>query len=683
MCLTLLSLPCYILPVHAATATHLVISEVQIAGTATTDDFVELYNPTSSAVSLNQFRLVKRTAGGSSDTTLKSFGTSDVIPAYGYFLWANSSFTGITVVPDATTAGTLAADNGVALRDGAADTGVIVDSVAWGLATNVFVEGNAFGSNPPASQSIERKPGIADATHGNGEDTDSNVSDFDLRVVPEPQNTTTASELPPGALAPVTPVPVTYNTNIFINEIMPAPGTVTDWDGDLAADTNDEWVELYNADTGTVDISGWTLDDIESGGSTAYTIPTTTTIGAGGYLVLYKKDTGLILNNTGDSVVLKNPNGVVQDQLDYSATTTDVSISRNLDGTGQWVVDFPVSHGLKNTAPVPVVVESAGGGGGSTTTTSTNATTTNSSSSSSSVVTQTSPASTPQFSNSIRVSSLLPNPKGADGTDEYIEVENTGSDTNLKNWSLVDSGGKIYEIKADRIIHAGERITFFSEDTKISLNNAGDSITLFDPAKHSAASVTYTNALEGARYVLQDGAWKWEHTSVLVAETSKPITKATSAANVVTAPSVPKTSVPVVVPKGSTPTILPQKSSVVVEEARISSYVPVIMGEARGELAYDDEALGSATYVVDKRTAAQSSTPHFEKPIPQEPQKPVATQPLVLMSVSLVLLGVVAQKVFGLPLTTKVMSLIPKPAVPASSLNPTTKETIEKLFLKK
>ena len=171
----------------ASHGANLLISEIQITGGTgkTTNDFVEIYNPTGASVDLNGIRLVKRTKTGTSDTTLKSWTTETPVAAHGYYLWANSGFTEIGAAPNATTGETFAADNGVALRAGPENTGEIIDAVGWGAAANIFVEGAAFAINPGANESIERRPGGAD---GNGADTDNNADDFVLRASADPQN---------------------------------------------------------------------------------------------------------------------------------------------------------------------------------------------------------------------------------------------------------------------------------------------------------------------------------------------------------------------------------------------------------------------------------------------------------------------------------------------------------------
>ncbi len=192
-------------------ATDLVISEVQIAGTTTTDDFVEIYNPTDSNINLGSYassyiRLVKRTQTATTNTSVKSWsGETGNVPAHGYYLWANSAWTP-PVTPDATTTTTNAADTSLALEIGT--TGTYVDQLAYGSGhTAPLIEGAAYATNPAANQSIERKAiststattmasGNIDQTKGNGEDTNANSADFIYRTASDPQNSSSTREDP-------------------------------------------------------------------------------------------------------------------------------------------------------------------------------------------------------------------------------------------------------------------------------------------------------------------------------------------------------------------------------------------------------------------------------------------------------------------------------------------------------
>lgn len=173
--------------VSRADSEHLLITQVQITGGSgkTTNDFIEIYNPTSADIDLKGIRLVKRTKTGVSDTLIKSWTSPTIIKSKRFYLWANSSYGDITTPPDVTTTVSIADDNGVALRSGPNDIGVIIDSVAWGQAANIFIEGTIFENNPTASQSLERN--FVDEV-GGVIDTDNNASDFFLQTNPHPRN---------------------------------------------------------------------------------------------------------------------------------------------------------------------------------------------------------------------------------------------------------------------------------------------------------------------------------------------------------------------------------------------------------------------------------------------------------------------------------------------------------------
>jgi len=198
------------IPTPSNLADHIVISEVQITGgpSNTTRDFVELYNPTSFSYDLNGHRLVKRSGNSPNDNTIKSWTTSTIVPAHGFYLWASSndgSFPA-SIGADTSTTDTLAADNSIALRNGPENTGILIDVLSWNDGSTL-VEGDEFDPDPGANQSMERKAlststvasmviGGVDEFKGNGYDTNNNASDFVLRTTSQPQNTSSTTEAP-------------------------------------------------------------------------------------------------------------------------------------------------------------------------------------------------------------------------------------------------------------------------------------------------------------------------------------------------------------------------------------------------------------------------------------------------------------------------------------------------------
>src|SRR6185295_10967763 len=73
-------------------------------------------------------------------------------------------------------------------------------------------------------------------------------------------------------------------SDVVINEIMYAP---------LSGSTDDEYVELYNQGSNTVDLSGWSFSD-----GIDFTFPTNTAIAPNAYLVVAKNGAHLLTNYT-------------------------------------------------------------------------------------------------------------------------------------------------------------------------------------------------------------------------------------------------------------------------------------------------------------------------------------------------------------------------------------------------
>ena len=74
---------------------------------------------------------------------------------------------------------------------------------------------------------------------------------------------------------------------------------------------------------------GFILDDIENGGSVAYTIQNDLKILPNSYYVIWKQDSKLVLNNTNEEVVLKDPSLNILDKFSYTSALYDKSYQFN------------------------------------------------------------------------------------------------------------------------------------------------------------------------------------------------------------------------------------------------------------------------------------------------------------------------------------------------------------------
>ena len=161
------------------------------SGSLFSNDFIELYNPTSGDISLDGWSVTYYAANGNSGGTTNLTGN---IPANGYYLIqqrAGSNNTGALPTPDATGNLAMGASQGsVALTD---NSGLSADLVGFG-GTSMF-EGTAAAPEASNKLSVQRKEV--------GVDSDNNSVDFETGT-PTPTSSGGSAPVDPGE--PETPV---------------------------------------------------------------------------------------------------------------------------------------------------------------------------------------------------------------------------------------------------------------------------------------------------------------------------------------------------------------------------------------------------------------------------------------------------------------------------------------------
>ena len=358
-------------PTLTATSTpagflSVIINEVAWAGTAasTNDEWIELYNPGSTSVNLVGWIL--RASDG--NPTINLTGS---IPPGGYYLLERGDDTTVSDISadqiypgNSSTAldnnGEVlqlmdplnrlidsANSNGFSWPAGLASTfgtmerrGVIADGdTAWITNTGVISWGldagipNNCTITPPCTTAPRALRGTP--KHLN----------WATLVTPTPSITPTT---PPKATATKTPIPPP--PLVAINEFLPRPGR--DWNNDGFVNTGDEFIEIINHGTISVNLGGYTLDDEANVGSKPFPLPSIT-LAPGERIVFYGSQTGLLLSDGGDGVRLLKPNGSVMDAYNYSlASYPDQSFCRLPDNGGldDWNRTCFPSPGLRNSA---------------------------------------------------------------------------------------------------------------------------------------------------------------------------------------------------------------------------------------------------------------------------------------------------------------------------------------------
>jgi len=156
------------------------INEVQTgtSGSAA-DEFVELANTGNAPADISGWKVVYRSAAGTSDTSLATIPAGTTLAAGAFYLLAGSAYAGSSPPDQSFSTGLAAGGGGVGLRDA---SGALVDGVGWGTATNALVEGSP-GAAPPATAS----PGSSLARIPDGHDTNVNSADFTVTATATPK----------------------------------------------------------------------------------------------------------------------------------------------------------------------------------------------------------------------------------------------------------------------------------------------------------------------------------------------------------------------------------------------------------------------------------------------------------------------------------------------------------------
>lgn len=295
------------------------LSEVQVAGDKAADEFVELYNTGNDVVNLSGYSLRRKSQGDATPkgSSLKTFGSNDVIPAEGYFLWASSS--GIFKDhADTTTSGGLSENNSLGLFD---KDGNLIESLTWGNGHTLPFSPTQF-DNPDKKASFTRD--LESLGWNRTKDISPTNSKSEVWKTEEPETPTTRPF-----------------TQLVINEVFPNP----DSKGDIG-----EFIELYNPLSETVDLSDWEIRDATTNGK--YVFPNGKKIESKAYLVITDEDFTLSLNNSKETVTLYDAEKRIVHTVSYDKTKEGVTLNLVGEKLRGGKVPTPGKDNILNTDPV-------------------------------------------------------------------------------------------------------------------------------------------------------------------------------------------------------------------------------------------------------------------------------------------------------------------------------------------
>ncbi len=330
-------------PVSSFPPFSIMINEVAWAGTLASvfDEWIELINPGEEPIDLTGWSL--------DDGGDISIALSGVIAPHSLYLLERTDDTTVaTIRADLFFSGGL--NNGgetLWLKD---PTGAVIDSA------------NAAGGSWPAGNaqtraSMERRGG-GDRPDNWGTWRGPVSSGYDAGGNPIAGTPRQANSV----LYP-TPAPTSIPGRVVINEVLIRPHY--DWNRSGEADLGDEFIELFNAGPGAVNLSGWILDDIAGGGSGPYSIPHGIIL-PGKRVAFFRSETRISLNDAGDVVRLMAPDGRVIDQIRYIRVRAyNLSYGRLPDGSSNLAYALWPTPGSRNVAfvePLPDAAPESSGG---------------------------------------------------------------------------------------------------------------------------------------------------------------------------------------------------------------------------------------------------------------------------------------------------------------------------------
>jgi hypothetical protein len=324
------------------TSATVVLNELApaVPGTDADAEWVELYNPGSSAADVEGWIIERATTPGSWAASF-TIPAGTTIPAGGFLYVGGTAAVGPAAGPGVVRV-TQAAEMGNASSSSDAvrlvtcgTPAVIKDIVVYGSSNasgqvftdeaGVDVLDARLAPKPSDSQTIQRQP--------DGADTNDGSADF-VRASP----TAGATNGGGGGPGP-TPTDCAPDGVVVINEFVPDPA---------GTDTDAEWVELKNTGTTAVDLEGWL---IEAGTSpttfgAVFTFPAGTTLAPGARLVVggplsVAASGGLVLDPSGslgnassssDALRLKSCDGAILDVVAYGSSNAVDQVFSDEDG---------------------------------------------------------------------------------------------------------------------------------------------------------------------------------------------------------------------------------------------------------------------------------------------------------------------------------------------------------------
>ncbi len=294
-----------------------------------------------------------------------------------------------------------------------------------------------------------------------------------------------------------TPTPVVTSPTVIPLASAPKTLQLTElYPNTTGDDKTEEYVRVQNTGSQPIDLKGWALKD--ASGKT-YAIAEPMMLLPNATFKITRAKSNITLNNDQDEIFLVAPDGEVIDRVAYLEAPEGDVLKKTADGW-KWPV-HPSS--TPSTTPLPTIVTMP-------------------------PVTSPAPAPvvvtapqtvTPQpvaalvvppSPKTLVIVELYPNTTNSDETEEYVRLKNTGElPVHLTGWMLKDSSDKTYTLTQTEPLASGNTVDLMRPQTKLTLNNEADQITLIAPDGQSVDTLSYASAPQGETYQKIDDHWYW------------------------------------------------------------------------------------------------------------------------------------------------------------------------------
>lgn len=287
-----------------------------------------------------------------------------------------------------------------------------------------------------------------------------------------------------------------------------------------------EWFELYNNTNQSITLDGWQIELYRT--ALDWSVKLKGVILPQNYFLIVSSEKispsydfnysnlGGKFINSGQKVLLKNNEGFIADEVNCSSgwfagdnTTKQTMERKNSQLPGNDSTNWLTSQ---NTGGTPKTINSVISTlvpkeeAGTSTEAQMNKTL--------SASTTTETLEQINYPEGIIFNEILPSPEGPDEENEWIEIFNQNLfEINLSKWRVSDTVGTVNIYTFPEGVKIGQKgfLVLPRPDTKITLNNGGDSLKLIQPNGNIIDEVTYEKAPQGYSYNRTESDWVWSN----------------------------------------------------------------------------------------------------------------------------------------------------------------------------